>query len=1086
MGIYRGAGGTGDAVNDASSEATLVQSLVSGATTQANNAATSATAAQAASTQAAISQGLAADSATAAATAETNAETAETNAETAQAAAEAAQAAAETAQTAAELAETNAETAETNAETAQAAAATSATNASNSASAASTSATNASNSASAASTSATNASNSASAASTSASNASTSATAAASSASAASTSASNASTSATNASNSATSASTSASTATTQAGIATTQASNASTSATNASNSASAASTSATNASNSATAAAGSATTASSAADAALAALDSFDDRYLGQKSTAPTVDNDGNALVAGALYFNTTTNEMKVYDGSNWLNAYASLSGALLATSNLSDLNNTATARTNLGVAIGTNVQAWDADLDTWATKTAPSGTVVGTSDSQTLTTKTIALGSNTVSGTLAQFNTAVTDADLVSLAGTETLSNKTLTSPTLTTPALGTPASGVVTNLTGTASININGTVGATTPAAGTFTSLSDSGNLTFTGTGNRITGDFSNATNASRVAFQTSTTNGNTIVNIIPNGTASRSDIRLFSSSDPDNASALIIGASVVGEARINSTATGTGTNLPLTMYTGGSERLRIDTSGNVGIGTSSPSYRLDNVQNVNGTSTIATQNANTGANATARFLAISDGGNAQLAACGTGYTDVTGAADSMMLNANSMSNGMVFAIDGVIRAKLDSSGNLGIGTSSPSYKLQTIGTGAFSNNGSENLYLIDTTNVSRASLQVSGAVNYFNTNIDSASQGQFIWRSSNAYTERMRITSAGEVGIGATATNRLNLTYDGASGVATVGPNSTGGSTLLTLGTSNAGTYAERMRIDSSGNVGIGNTPSAWDTGNGVKALQLGVSGTTSLWNFSTTVSVLGQNAFWNGTNRIYNTTNFATEYTQSAGIHIWYSAPSGTAGTACTFTERMRIASDGVVLIGKTSSASDVTTVGCLIQQAGKAVFTTSADQSLVLAGTGTATRNLQEFFINGSTVGAISCSTTATSYVTSSDYRLKENIAPMTGALATVQALKPVTYNWKVDGSDGQGFIAHELQAVVPECVTGEKDAVDAEGKPVYQGIDTSFLVATLTAAIQEQQKLIENLTTRLNTLEGK
>jgi hypothetical protein len=108
-----------------------------------------------------------------------------------------------------------------------------------------------------------------------------------------------------------------------------------------------------------------------------------------------------------------------------------------------------------------------------------------------------------------------------------------------------------------------------------------------------------------------------------------------------------------------------------------------------------------------------------------------------------------------------------------------------------------------------------------------------------------------------------------------------------------------------------------------------------------------------------------------------------------------------------------------------------------------------------------------------------------TQYNTSSDYRLKENIAPMVGALDTVAQLKPVTYTWKADGSDGQGFIAHELQAVVPDAVTGEKDAVDKDGKPVYQGVDTSFLVATLTKAIQEQQALIENLTTRLTALEG-
>jgi hypothetical protein len=122
----------------------------------------------------------------------------------------------------------------------------------------------------------------------------------------------------------------------------------------------------------------------------------------------------------------------------------------------------------------------------------------------------------------------------------------------------------------------------------------------------------------------------------------------------------------------------------------------------------------------------------------------------------------------------------------------------------------------------------------------------------------------------------------------------------------------------------------------------------------------------------------------------------------------------------------------------------------------------------------------------GADRGSISTNGTGTTYGTASDYRLKENIAPMTGALETVAALKPVTYKWKVNGSNGQGFIAHELQAVVPDCVTGEKDAVGKDGKPVYQGIDTSFLVATLTAAIQEQQALIENLTTRLNALEGK
>jgi hypothetical protein len=104
----------------------------------------------------------------------------------------------------------------------------------------------------------------------------------------------------------------------------------------------------------------------------------------------------------------------------------------------------------------------------------------------------------------------------------------------------------------------------------------------------------------------------------------------------------------------------------------------------------------------------------------------------------------------------------------------------------------------------------------------------------------------------------------------------------------------------------------------------------------------------------------------------------------------------------------------------------------------------------------------------GTQVGVIQCSTTNTTYGTTSDYRLKENVQPMAGALAKVAALKPCTYTWKEDGSNGEGFIAHELAEVVPDAVTGEKDAVDEEGNIKPQGIDTSFLVATLTAAIQE------------------
>ncbi len=276
---------------------------------------------------------------------------------------------------------------------------------------AASSATSAASSASSAASSASSASTSASTATTQASNASTSATNAASSASSASTSASSASTSASSASSSATAASaseTAAETAKTGAVAAQTaaesaetnaasSASTASTAATTATTQASNASTSATSAASSASSAASAQTAAESARDSTLASFDSFDDRYLGAKTSDPTLDNDGDALVGGALYFNTVDEVMKVYTGSQWVAAYADVSGALLAVNNLSDLGNAVSARTNLG--LGTAATTASTDYATAAQGTlAASATQPG----DNISTLTNDSGYSTTTGTV------------------------------------------------------------------------------------------------------------------------------------------------------------------------------------------------------------------------------------------------------------------------------------------------------------------------------------------------------------------------------------------------------------------------------------------------------------------------------------------------------------------------------------------------------------------------------------------------------------------------------------------------------------------------------------------------------------
>jgi len=325
-----------------------------------------------------------------------------------------------------------------------------------------------------------------------------------------------------------------------------------------------------------------------------------------------------------------------------------------------------------------------------------------------------------------------------------------------------------------------------------------------------------------------------------------------------------------------------------------------------------------------------------------------------------------------------------------------------------------------------------------------------------------------------TSGFSLTTGGEL-VGTTATQTLTnktLTAPTITGAGTAEFGNLSYTGTLTGGTGVVNIGSGQVYKDASGNVGVGTgSPGArLEVSNGSANNEVrfthadNVPGRTVTLRMSSTGSGGG---FVGGGAYI--------QAIQGAGIDA-YSLTFGTPSASATATERMRIDSSGNLLVGTASTQQSR-----IVSEAnGTSVYGLTTNMTA-----GSGTRFHIVFRENSSERGSITSAGSSVAYNTASDYRLKENVAPMQNALATVAALKPCTYKWKADGSQGQGFIAHELQEVVPDCVTGTKDAVDADGNPQYQGVDTSFLVATLVAALQEQQALIQDLTTRLTTLEG-
>jgi hypothetical protein len=280
--------------------------------------------------------------------------------------------------------------------------------------------------------------------------------------------------------------------------------------------------------------------------------------------------------------------------------------------------------------------------------------------------------------------------------------------------------------------------------------------------------------------------------------------------------------------------------------------------------------------------------------------------------------------------------------------------------------------------------------------------------------------------------------------------------------------------------------------------FGTSPSAWNASIFPGAIQLGGQGVLA----ATAVSAqFGLNWYYSDEYR-YIGTGQASRIYHVAGALVFENASSGTADDAITWSESMQIDSSGNLLVNRTSGLGSAKFV---VEQ-----DTTIANPMAVSNPRSTASTDYSIlFYRNGSIVGSVQTSLSATSYVTSSDYRLKTDAQPMTGASARVQALKPVNFEWISSGERVDGFLAHEAQEIVPEAVTGTKDAMRDEeyevtaavlddngmvvteavmgtrSVPDMQGIDQSKLVPLLTAALQEALTKIEAMEIRLAALEA-
>jgi hypothetical protein len=392
--------------------------------------------------------------------------------------------------------------------------------------------------------------------------------------------------------------------------------------------------------------------------------------------------------------------------------------------------------------------------------------------------------------------------------------------------------------------------------------------------------------------------------------------------------------------------------------------------------------------------------------------------------------TGSEFGTGAANAGLVwqGANSP---IVFAVSNTEQMRLTSTG-LGIGLTNPAQKLDVNGNIRLVGNIGTNLQTLSAWTANNRAFQPTtyGAISS-NNSVGNVSLSTNAYESSDSAWKRVAGTSAG----------LYQISYTGSHSWFSTG----GGSADSAI------SWTSQMLLDSSGNLGLGVTPAAWNSS--YRAFQ--VANHISLWGNSAGggALVLANNEVFDASNTSkYLVTDSASRYIQVSGQHQWYRAASGTAGNTITFTQAMTLDANGALLIGVTSASTTLfQEIKYTTAATGTRYINTSSSSSIVM-----------DFVAASSQVGSITTSGSATLYNVTSDERLKENIQNADSASSLIDSLQVRQYNWKADGSHQRyGFVAQELVTVAPEAVHQPNDAEE------MMAVDYSKLVPMLVKEIQ-------------------